>query len=754
MGQSSDDEVWDRVVLVLLGCAGVVFGAKWLMDRYSSGALLDMVGGGDRIAALGQRVLTVALIVLGVAVVVRLAMWWRRRRQRIRADRADLMAGELAKLLPSGWSADSGLRVWWKGLAIKRLRIGVRAAAITDQDWRNQMREVVVKYMGPVEPIEWPSVDDKPRLLSRRPPMTIDVVPMAADRASAADDVAASVSEATTVVERAVTGLVPAPRVEVAGAGNADEPWQIVIGYGETTRDMSPMWQSRVVDQVQGRLGTRLRATWDRKARRAMLTSVPALPESVTWSQAYAEAELVLADRNKARVAAGKAPELTIPYGTDEDGRSVAWTAGDRQPHAVVVGGTGSGKTATMISIVCGALRQGALVAISDPMNKDWSPFLGRSGVLAVGTELEDRLLMLQAINQEVDRRRRIAGLQTLVEQHPDLDVPAAAVAAFQPIVLVLDEFTEHNKELGSWWKGLTKDEKRDWGTESTQPPMLGWPMRVARVARKLRIHLLVGMQRADAENFGGDTQMRDLLPHIVTQGELSVVSSRMVYGDLRGCQVEITDEVGGTGLSNGQRLDGAGVVTRPAGTPGRYKAWYAGDDLTPEFWDTLAHPDDATAGIDLEGVSLAARDPRRAAAELLAAVFPGGVPTGVGPNDDGAVGAVGAAIGDTAGITQGGPDRQPVSVPQQPDADEEPETDSDGLTWEAKGVGEIAEGDRVQLGDDDPVEVVGVEGETEDEFSGDLVWRVTVLGASGDEEVVDLSPEEAVYVASRSDSN
>ena len=121
-------------------------------------------------------------------------------------------------------------------------------------------------------------------------------------------------------------GLVPIPRPTVTGG-------QLVIEYGETTRDQSPAWRARVVEQVSARLGTAFSAVWDRQRRRLVLRPVPVLPHPIDWSQQVAQLHHL------------DLGPWVAAYGTDEDGNIVAWQPGDREPHAMFTGDPGKNKT-------------------------------------------------------------------------------------------------------------------------------------------------------------------------------------------------------------------------------------------------------------------------------------------------------------------------------------------------------------------------------------------------------------------------
>lgn len=761
-GEDDGNDMRPIMMWLSLGGAMVTAFTAWVGEQWRSGRLWEKVEEIAGVNGLAENVeestawvsalpwtLIVGMVCAVVLGIIGSRVWLNRRAHR-RDVLRDALVTELRPLMPAGWDQDRaarGMRIGWKGARIARIGLNLSGVRFSDQEWRNELVRAVGRFLGPVEPIQWPDPRKKRGLLSPRQPLGILIRPLQEKRLSEdGKDSATTRSEATEVVQAAVRGLVPGAQVEVQQTpddGPEETPWRISIRYGETTRDLSTSYRGRVEAQVEGRLGTSLRSFWDRQLRVVQLTSVPPLPNLVPWAPAFEKFMLTPAMK-----AAREGGQIVAPYGTDEQGRVVAWIPGDEQPHGIFVGTTGSGKSVTMVDVAASLLSQGALLTIIDPKARDWIQFLGQPGVLGVATLLEDRLELLRAVMDEVDRRRSVLGLQVMAEEHPGLEIPEHARRPLPKIVVVIDELTIHNDEVRVWWSQLGKAERELWGSTRTQPPMLGWPLKIGQLARALGIHLLIGMQRADAPNLGGDTQLRELVPHVVTMGEVTEISSRMVYGDLRGTSVDVTSP--GIGLANGGRYDpDTGERVERPGTPGRFKSWFSGDRLGAEFWDSL--PDSLTAkaaqsGIDLAGVTAAARDPQAAVSKLLAQAFPGGYP---GRPKFGGFGRADADTAGIAGSVEAGPEG---STPAVPDDDARfiesgPEVDAEGLVWDSTPLRDLEVGDWVQLADDRPFKVVEVVGAVEDEFTGDEVFRLVVRSEEGEEEV-DLPPEEAIFAA------
>ena len=414
----------------------------------------------------------------------------------------------------------------------------------------------------------------------------------------------------------ALAGLVPAPRPRVTGE-------ELVVEYGETTRDQSPAWRARVVDQVSARLGATYRAVWDRQHRRFLLQPVPLLPHPISWSEQVVQLQ---------HLELG--PWVAV-YGTDEDGNLVAWQPGDREPHAMFTGDPGTGKTESIKAAIDSMLEQGALVAIIDPKQQDFAEYLGRPGVICVATAVEDQVGALVDLEAEMMRRTSAKALTRLNRQFPELlgvedaryhsdrRPPAQAAIDEVPLILVLDELTCHVTQVQEWWQRLSPTEKAEWGAEKArQAPMLTIPARIVAPARAISMHALFGMQRPDANNFGGSTAMRDNIKHQASMGRQSRIGSEMQWGDGRtGSEVEINNV--GEGVSNGLRLDPRTGQSLGRGVPARFKAWYAADIAeTSAFWDRVAAVAPDASLVRLPHVSDAARDPLAAATALRAKTY------------------------------------------------------------------------------------------------------------------------------------
>lgn len=602
----------------------------------------------------------VGLVAAALLVVVMVWSWWRTRRARRRAEQLEILTSRLAKVMPPDWDAGQ-LRVRrWHGVSPVRVQLRLSAQCLdSDPEWRLAITMTLRSRMGPIAPIAWPRPGDRRRRIDVRvrPPATGGDVPK--DGGGGQLDL----PEVEERLVKALAGLVPRPVPKARR--DRDGKLVVEVGYGETTRDQSLQWRSRVAEQASARLDLKFRAVWDRHRRVFSLLPVPELPETIDWvGQARQLRKL-----NVGRYVAG--------YGTDENGATVAWEPGDGQPHAMMNGPTGSGKTVAMKSLLNSLLLSGCLVAILDIKKIDYAAYLGRPGVVCVATTTEDIVGALMDLMAEVHRRNAAGQLRRLTEQYPHLggDIPPPAQAAIDqvPLIIFFDELAVFVDELDSWWRSLSKAERLEkWGSDASTPPAKQIPSQIVSIARAISIHLCVGTQRGDARNFGDSTNMRDNIKHMVSMGAQSAIGSEMQWGDRSiGRDVEITDDVGGIGVSNGLRISSAGDRLG-RDVPGRYKAWFSDKvEQTENFWAEVAEVAADATLVNLPHVSTAARDPHAAARDLWVHAYgdPGGtwplLPTAdtpeetddelVGPDEPGTSGSDADGIsnqGDADGIS------------------------------------------------------------------------------------------------------
>lgn len=252
----------------------------------------------------------------------------------------------------------------------------------------------------------------------------------------------------------------------------------------------------------------------------------------------------------------------SLPLGITAHGSvaSLDFLAG---PHAVVTGGTGSGKSVSLRLIILGAIARGFDVIFVDPIKrgaglKSLIPYT--RGFYVDG--IPQAAHVLEAVYAEVRRRVDLidsAGVEAWYE------LPAES--AVRPVLLVIDEYgslvTPPEKLAG-----LPKDHPKmvEYTDLVTAKALIkGTVGQIAREARSAGIHAVLSLQRPDADVIGGS--IRENLGSIVQLVVPARPPSREALGMLfpgdntAAAQSEIADlndgESKGLALSY---VDGGGV--------------------------------------------------------------------------------------------------------------------------------------------------------------------------------------------------
>ncbi len=222
-------------------------------------------------------------------------------------------------------------------------------------------------------------------------------------------------------------------------------------------------------------------------------------------------------------------------YGVDENGSPRGWRIGQSQPmaHMICVGATGGGKTTVFRSLLAGAVMQGIAVYACDPKRVELRPFQGFPGVGAIassGKQIAD--LVSDMTKVMFERYEAVEHFPAVKDQLP-------------PILFLVDELlilrqlvAEHAKAE----KARAAEEKKNTpkpvpnandkevaagagfsGDTNTQLQMM------LALARTARIHIVIGVQRPDAENFQGGA--RDNLTHRCALMAMSPQGALMVWG-------------------------------------------------------------------------------------------------------------------------------------------------------------------------------------------------------------------------------
>lgn len=328
------------------------------------------------------------------------------------------------------------------------------------------------------------------------------------------------------LVEKAAPAATSGPMEGMDGMS----PAAIEVTYEPTPRVASERYRAAIEQIMSTTLPGRWRADWDAENDRVAFSLRPGLPERVLIS------------------ANPLGREGFVPYGVNEDGQVHGWDM-DRQPHVLAVGPTGGGKTSAIRTIALNALRlpEGAEIVGADPKLIELMGLVGYPGVIRVATEPEECADLLDDVSTEMWRRYQIVRADPRAKKN------------LKRLVVILDEFFIMRLRLNRMWV----QNKPKGATGSTHPAIMSVP-ELAALARSCRIHLIVGIQRPDAEFLDGAA--RDNFRHRISLTRLSPDGARMMWGD------------GSTAGTDLPTIPGRAIASGPSGDPVEVQVYWTPD--------------------------------------------------------------------------------------------------------------------------------------------------------------------------------
>lgn len=293
---------------------------------------------------------------------------------------------------------------------------------------------------------------------------------------------AASVpSDSVTITEGAISGFVV----------------QHKVGH-----KMTGEFRKRMAEQnLTELLGGGWRANWDMTASTVSFELKPTLPEIVypTPVPEVTSLEQAVAQYRQTR----------FDFGVDLDMKPQQWNPLD-SPHSLVAGKTGAGKTVFLRTLTTQAARRGWAIVLVDFKGGSYSDLVDWPNVHIVSSDPYDSIATIHRMYALMnDRNARGRWDQRVWDNNV-------------PYLIVIDEFTQLTEVIKRIWantkpKGGPKD-----------PPTLTELGELARLCRTARMHLVVGMQRPDADFL--NTETRDNFGNKVSVGPISRIAADMLF--------------------------------------------------------------------------------------------------------------------------------------------------------------------------------------------------------------------------------
>lgn len=363
-------------------------------------------------------------------------------------------------------------------------------------------------------------------------------------------------------------------------SGEALEGIDVTIPDEIAVKLHSRMKRQQIERVITAMLPGRWRAQWDIEGTpaRAHFEIRPSIPEGGVTHPApsFSEENMYM-----------------IPTGVTEDGVTTYWDLKSTVPHGLTTGKTGTGKTVDILGIVMEWTYRSWAAWIVDPKQIEFIGMRKWPNVQAIAVTVEEQMALIVRAWELMEKR-----YAQIVAGEDERD--------FEPLLLVLDEYTDLRSAITHWWA----ENKPKGGPAKC--PIFGMIGSLARKARSAKIHLLFGLQRPDAEILSGE--VRDNLGFRHSLGRLSPEGARMMWGAPY------------IGTSVPRKIPGRGIAMDAEGDPVESQSYWTPDPrralrdqkkgdldilrslLPPEIthprFDILIDDEDAATWLDENGKS------------------------------------------------------------------------------------------------------------------------------------------------------
>lgn len=331
-----------------------------------------------------------------------------------------------------------------------------------------------------------------------------------------------------------------------------DKLREITVRYEVTPRLSSSALRGRIESQISSVLDGRWRAFWD-------------LQNDTVRLEVRPDMSGVIFNPNRAPAAVdplASYDDLKVPFAVDEDGNTIYWRP-KRDPHGLITGKTGAGKTVAMLGIIQFLAAQGWEI---------WGIDGKRIELLGLRSWPNVRI-----IAGRIDHQARVAHevFRTMQQRFEDYESGRMRLEDFTPVLFPIDEFKTFKNAVTRWYRTVKPK------GPGTQPPVLEEISDFMSLARKVRMHALLGLQRPDAEFLTGD--MRDNFGFRASFGRLSPDGAQMMWNSYS------------TGVTVPVNAKGRGIAYDDHGTPVEIQAYWTPDpyQTEPEHPENWVFPDD-----------------------------------------------------------------------------------------------------------------------------------------------------------------
>ncbi len=338
----------------------------------------------------------------------------------------------------------------------------------------------------------------------------------------------------------------------------------VTFAYGETGKDLSPEFRARTSYYLEHKYPSPTGAwtlTWDPERHRVRVIPSAPLPRLAPFPMTPVENPLM------------------IPIGLGAGGQVMTWNM-NLNPHALLAGPTGTGKTFSLNSIIASTSAAGWAISLVDPKELSFRGHHGFPGVHRLATtELE----MEAAITEfYAEMRRRYTALKTFSVRESDL----------VPFVLVVDEVAELIERLNEFHTSVEKQEQlvkqaieqgmdetaaAKLKVKGTKSPVIGNLWSIARLGRQARMYLILALQRADVAFIPGEARSNARMR--IGLGPMDPAGQEMMF-NTRAVVLRVTERVVDpiTGQTRVEPVPGRATACVVGGEPTSLQSFYVPD--------------------------------------------------------------------------------------------------------------------------------------------------------------------------------
>jgi hypothetical protein len=364
----------------------------------------------------------------------------------------------------------------WHDVHPERLTVHYPAAWFADSRGRQQLRDLISDKTGiDLDGGDWQPAIDRVTFTKAVPTEALEVVP-----------------EAETRIDELIRQTMRTTQTVTVTRWIDDAPAGVTVTFGPDARLSFDRYQRVPTEVLAANLPGRWRAKWDIQHGQVTFQRRNGLPAKIPHPG-------TLPDFND---------KILLPFGVDEDGNTISWHLGGATPHALIIGPTGGGKTTLIRCLAITAAAAGVEVICCDPKRIELNGIRGYPGVTHVATRLDDMVRVFNRVYTEMNNRTEA------------IENGKVTIGELRPILFIIDEYLFLADCLADEWK-KTPGKKGE-------HPALGQMRRLGVLARGVKIHLCVGMQRPDAAFLGG--ALRDQFQFRVSLSKLSRQGAEMLW--------------------------------------------------------------------------------------------------------------------------------------------------------------------------------------------------------------------------------